>query len=45
MAFVRISTGIFTILTVQLIGFVYWDRRMIISRAKVQAIADVERRA
>jgi vacuolar-type H+-ATPase subunit I/STV1 len=37
-----VITGIFTTLTVFVIGFAYWDRRTIISKAKDETIKELE---
>jgi len=42
-AFLWILTGIFTALTLGVIGFAYWDRRTIIKKAKDEAITEVEK--
>jgi hypothetical protein len=36
-------TGVFTTMTVSVIGFAYWDRRTIISKAKEETIAEIEK--
>jgi hypothetical protein len=36
-------TGVFTTLTVAVIGFAFWDRRTIISKAKEETIAEIEK--
>jgi len=41
--FLWIITGIFTALTVAVIGFAYWDRRTILRRAREEAVEEVER--
>jgi len=41
--FLWIITGIFTTLTLGVIGFAYWDRRTIIKKAKEETIAEIER--
>ena len=41
--FLWIITGIFTTLTVSVIGFAWWDRRTIIREAKRQTIEELER--
>ena len=41
--FLWIITGIFTTLTVAVIGFAYWDRRTIIKRAKEETLEEAER--
>ena len=43
MKFLWIISGIFTTLTVTVIGFAYWDRRTIIRRAKEEAIEEIEK--
>jgi len=43
MSFLWILVGVFTALTVAVIGFAYWDRRTIIGRAKVETIEEMER--
>ncbi len=43
MSFFWILSGIFTTLTVTVIGFAYWDRRTIIRRAKEEAIEEIEK--
>ncbi|MDQ7031487.1 MAG: hypothetical protein Q9M37_02045 [Desulfonauticus sp.] len=43
MNFLWILTTIFTTLTLGVIGFAYWDRRTIISKAKEEAIREIER--
>jgi len=40
--YLNILAGIFTTLTVFVIGFVYWDRRTIISKAKDETIKELE---
>ena len=40
--FLNIITAIFTTLTVFVIGFAYWDRRTIISKAKEETIKEIE---
>jgi archaellum component FlaC len=40
--FLNIITAIFTTLTVFVIGFAYWDRRTIISKAKEETIREIE---
>jgi len=42
--FMWILAGIFTALTVAVIGFAYWDRRTIIQRAKLETIEELEER-
>lgn len=42
MTFLWILTGIFTTLTLGVIGFALWDRRTIIRRAKEEAVAEIE---
>jgi len=44
MTFMWILAGIFTALTVAVIGFAYWDRRTIIQRAKLETIEELEER-
>jgi len=41
--FLWIITGIFTTLTLGVIGFAYWDRRTIIRKAKEETIEQLER--
>ncbi len=41
-SFLWMLTGIFTTLTVGVIGFAYWDRRTIIKKAKDETIAEIE---
>jgi len=41
--FLWIITGIFTTLTLGVIGFAYWDRRTIIKKAKEETISEIER--
>ena len=41
--FLWILSGIFTTMTVSVIGFAYWDRRTIISKAKEETIAEIEK--
>ncbi len=41
--FLWIITGIFTTLTLGVIGFAYWDRRTIIKKAKEEVIAEIEK--
>ncbi|WP_347272957.1 hypothetical protein [Candidatus Kuenenia sp.] len=41
--FLWIITGIFTSLTLGVIGFAYWDRRTIIKKAKEETIAEIEK--
>jgi hypothetical protein len=41
--FLWILTGIFTTMTVTVIGFAYWDRRTIITKAKEETIAEIEK--
>ncbi len=43
MNFLWILTGIFTTFTVGILGFTYWDRRTIISKAKEVTIEVMER--
>jgi archaellum component FlaC len=40
--YLNLITGIFTTLTVFVIGFAYWDRRTIISKAKEETIKELE---
>jgi predicted nuclease with TOPRIM domain len=40
--YLNLITGIFTTLTVFVIGFAYWDRRTIISKAKEETINELE---
>jgi chaperonin cofactor prefoldin len=40
--YLNILAGIFTTLTVFVIGFAYWDRRTIISKAKEETIREIE---
>ena len=42
--FMWILAGVFTALTVAVIGFAYWDRRTIIQRAKLETIEELEER-
>ncbi len=42
LAFLWMLTGIFTTLTLGVIGFAYWDRRTIIRKAKDETIAEIE---
>ncbi len=42
-AFLWMLTGIFTALTLGVIGFAYWDRRTIIRKAKEDTIAEIEK--
>lgn len=42
--FLWILTGIFTTLTIGIIGFAYWDRRTIIRKAKEETIEELERK-
>lgn len=42
--FLWILTGIFTTLTVSVIGFAYWDRRTMISKAKEETIEEIEKK-
>ena len=41
--FLWILTGIFTTLTLGIIGFAYWDRRTIIRKAKEETIEQLEK--
>ncbi|WP_297456276.1 hypothetical protein [Persephonella sp.] len=41
--FLWIITGIFTTLTVFVIGFAYWDRRTIIKRAKDETLEELQK--
>jgi hypothetical protein len=43
MNFLWMLTGIFTTLTVGVIGFAYWDRRTILRKARDEALEGVER--
>ena len=43
MNFLWMLTGIFTSLTVGVIGFAYWDRRTILKKARDEALEGVER--
>ena len=43
MNFLMILGGIFTTLTLGIIGFAYWDRRTIIKKASAEAIKEIER--
>ena len=43
MNFLWMLTGIFTTLTVGVIGFAYWDRRTILRKARDEALEEVER--
>ena len=43
MNFLWMLTGIFTSLTVGVIGFAYWDRRTILRKARDEALEGVER--
>ncbi len=40
--FLWMLTGIFTTLTLGVIGFAYWDRRTIIRKAKEETVAEIE---
>jgi len=42
MTFLWMPTGIFTTLTIGVIGFAYWDRRTIIKKAKEETVAEIE---
>jgi predicted PurR-regulated permease PerM len=42
--FLWIITGIFTTLTLGVIGFAYWDRRTVIRKAREESVEEVERR-
>ncbi len=42
-AFLWMLTGIFTALTLGVIGFAYWDRRTIIKKAKEETTAEIEK--
>ncbi len=42
LTFLWMLTGIFTTLTISVIGFAYWDRRTIIKKAKDETIAEIE---
>ena len=41
--FLWMIVGIFTTMTVSVIGFAYWDRRTIIAKAKEETIAEIEK--
>ena len=41
--FMETLAAIFTALTISVIGFAYWDRRTIISKAKEETIAEIEK--
>lgn len=41
--FLRILTGVFTTLTVSVIGLAYWDRRNIIRKAREETLEHLER--
>ncbi len=43
MSFLWIITGIFTTLTLGVIGFAYWDRRTVIRKSKEVTIEEVEK--
>jgi len=43
MNFLWIITGIFTTLTLGIIGFAFWDRRTVIKKAKEEAIEEIEK--
>ena len=43
MNFLLILAGIFTTLTLGVIGFAYWDRRTVIKKARDEAIERIER--
>ncbi len=43
MSFLWIITGIFTTLTVGVIGFAFWDRRTVIQKAKKDTIEVIEK--
>ena len=43
MNFLWMLTGIFTTLTVGVIGFAYWDRRTILRKARDEALKEVEK--
>ena len=43
MNFLLILAGIFTTLTLGVIGFAYWDRRTVIKKARDEAIEKIER--
>jgi nitrate reductase NapE component len=43
MSFLKMIVGIFTALTVAVIGFAYWDRRTIIRKAREETIEFLER--
>ncbi len=40
--FLWMLTGIFTTLTLGVIGFAYWDRRTVIRKAKEETVAEIE---
>ena len=42
LTFLWMLTGIFTTLTLGVIGFAYWDRRTIIRKAKDETVAEIE---
>lgn len=41
-AFLWMLTGIFTTLTLGVIGFAYWDRRTVIKKAKEETVVEIE---
>ncbi len=41
-AFLWMLTGIFTALTLGVIGFAYWDRRTIVKKAKDETVTEIE---
>ncbi len=43
MQFLWMLTGIFSTLTISVIGFAYWDRRTIISKAKFETLEELEK--
>ena len=43
MNFLLILAGVFTTLTLGVIGFAYWDRRTVIKKARDEAIERIER--
>ncbi len=42
LTFLWMLTGIFTTLTLGVIGFAYWDRRTVIRKAKEETVAEIE---
>ena len=38
-----IITGIFTVLTLGVIGFAFWDRRTVVIKAKEETIKEIEK--